>query len=260
MRNDPNKVLRTSASTTVNARDYTMVLANATGGAIALVLITPAAYSEWSIKVANIGSGSDVTLSVAGGGSFSHVLPAGAACEVSQDDLGVLHVFGSVSAGGGSGIGGSGTPGTLPLFITATTVGDSVFNQSSGVGSIGADFGVDESDGEIVTYGGSAPTDGQLIIGDTGSTMKLGVLASADSSVTITNSAGGIDLSVPLSMETPTGAVDGINDDFVFTSPPILVTYQGIIQDLTTDYTLVGSTVTFTVPPVSGTVKGLVTS
>jgi hypothetical protein len=61
-----------------------------------------------------------------------------------------------------------------------------------------------------------------------------------------------------VSLETPTGAVNGVNDEFVFTSPPKFVTYQGVIQDLTTDYTLVGSTVTFVVPPVSGTVKGLV--
>lgn len=59
-------------------------------------------------------------------------------------------------------------------------------------------------------------------------------------------------------METPTGDVDGVNDEFVFTSPPIFVTYQGAIQTLTVDYTLVGSTVTFTVPPVSGLVQGLV--
>src|SRR6185295_1478718 len=95
MRNNPNKVLRISSSTTVNARDYTMVLADATSGAITLVLITPAAYSEWSIKVRNTGSANNVTLSVAGGESFSFVLPPSAGCEVTQDDLGVLHVFSS---------------------------------------------------------------------------------------------------------------------------------------------------------------------
>lgn len=103
MRNDPNKVLRISASATVNARDYTMVLADATDGAIALTLITPGAYSEWSIKVKNVGTGDGVTLSVAGGGSFSFTLPAGAGCEVTQDDLGVLHVFGSTSGSSGGG-------------------------------------------------------------------------------------------------------------------------------------------------------------
>ncbi len=63
-----------------------------------------------------------------------------------------------------------------------------------------------------------------------------------------------------LTFETPTGAVNGVNDDFVFTDAPIFVTYQGVIQDLTDDYTLVGSTVTFVVPPVTGTVKGLVSA
>ncbi len=60
-----------------------------------------------------------------------------------------------------------------------------------------------------------------------------------------------------IAMETPTGAVDGVNDTFVFTSPPTFVTYQGVIQN-GGDYTLVGSTVTFTVPPVTGSVQGLV--
>lgn len=59
-------------------------------------------------------------------------------------------------------------------------------------------------------------------------------------------------------LETPTGDIDGANDEFVFTKPPKAVFYQGILQDLTTDYTLTGSTVTFIVPPVSGTVKGLI--
>lgn len=60
------------------------------------------------------------------------------------------------------------------------------------------------------------------------------------------------------SFETPTGEVNGVNDTFVFSSPPIFVTYQGVIQN-GGDYTLVASTVTFNVPPVSGSVQGLVT-
>lgn len=163
MRNDPNKVLRTSTSTTLNARDYKMVLADATSGAIALVLISPAGLSEWSIKVANVGSANNVTLSVTGGGSFSFTLPPTAAVIIEQDDLGVLHAFGSSN------------------------------------GNVGA-----------------------------------------------------------LSMATPTGAVNGINVTFVFTAPPIQVFYQGILQALTTDYTLAGSTVTFNVAPVTGVVSGLI--
>lgn len=65
-----------------------------------------------------------------------------------------------------------------------------------------------------------------------------------------------------VSLETPTGDVDGVNAVYVFSAPPICVTHQGIIQDLTTDYTVVESTVTFVVPPTgsAGSVKGLVSS
>lgn len=63
-----------------------------------------------------------------------------------------------------------------------------------------------------------------------------------------------------VTFDTPTGAVNGVNAVFVFTSPPIFVTYQNVIQTLTVDYTLVGSTVTFVVPPVSGLVQGLVSA
>lgn len=162
MRNDPNKVLRTSTSTTLNARDFTMVLADATAGPVALVLISPAGLSEWSIKVANIGSGDDVTLSVAGG-SFSFTLPAGAACEVSQDDLGVLHVFGS-------------TNGSIP---------------------------------SVVNY------------------------------------------------EIPTGAVDGVNDEFTFTAPPILVHRNGVMERRLG--TILGNVFTFTTPPdIGDDIEGLI--
>ena len=70
--------------------------------------------------------------------------------------------------------------------------------------------------------------------------------------------AGGGGRSRAVQMQVATGEVNGINDEFTFTAPPKAVFYQGILQDLTTDYTLTGATVTFVVPPVSGTVKGLV--
>lgn len=61
-----------------------------------------------------------------------------------------------------------------------------------------------------------------------------------------------------LSMETPTGVVNGVNTEFVFTSPPTQVFLQGVLQN-GTDYTLAGTTVTFNVPPNSA-VQGLVAS
>jgi hypothetical protein len=70
-------------------------------------------------------------------------------------------------------------------------------------------------------------------------------------------SGGGLD--VAYTMETPTGDIDGVNDEFVFTSAPVFITYQGVVQN-GGDYTLNGVTATFFVPPVSGTVLGMVTA
>lgn len=64
-------------------------------------------------------------------------------------------------------------------------------------------------------------------------------------------------MTVSYHMETPTGTINGVNDEFVFTGPPVQVFYQGVLQN-GTDYTLVGSTVTFHQPPVNGPVSGLV--
>lgn len=70
--------------------------------------------------------------------------------------------------------------------------------------------------------------------------------------------AGGGGRGRSIRLQVPTGDVDGVNDEFTFTAPPKAVFYQGILQDVNTDYTLTGAVVTFIVPPVSGTVKGLV--
>lgn len=333
MRNDPNKVLRTSSSTTVNARDFTMVLADATSGAITLTLISPGIYSEWSIKVKNIGSGDDVTVGVAGGGSFSFTLPAGAACEITQDDLGVLHVFGASSSSSGSSLmipagqsityapdeyadDGSYQPigPDLNLDPAAGTsdVGDSAYLATimgnifgdtltktktiiAGVigklSVIGAKLSTYPWAGVIGEVGdGAEDVDGAFVAvlgGDSGmTTARAAYTVDNQNSVPGSGFDYGLDLlgvdhdgygpvvydvadirfsdgttqstAGGVAMETPTGDVDGVNDEFVFTSPPIFVTYQGVIQSLTTDYTLVGSTVTFIVPPVSGSIQGLI--
>ena len=56
----------------------------------------------------------------------------------------------------------------------------------------------------------------------------------------------------------PVGDINGVNQVFVFTSPPKAVFFQGRLQDEGVDYTLTGSTVTFAIPPVDGAVKGFV--
>lgn len=71
---------------------------------------------------------------------------------------------------------------------------------------------------------------------------------------------GGGGGSQTVELETPSGAVNGANRDFVFTSAPIIVFYQGIAQTEGIDYTLTDSTATFAVAPVSGSVRGLITA
>lgn len=68
---------------------------------------------------------------------------------------------------------------------------------------------------------------------------------------------GGGGSSTTTEIETPSGAVNGVNTEFVFTAPPIFVTYQGVIQN-GGDYTVDGNTVTFAIPPVTGSVQGLI--
>jgi hypothetical protein len=247
---------------TVTALAYTIplnmdyVYADATAGAQTLTLMRTHDKVIRRVAVQKIDAGAD-TVTVTDG-TLSYVLGSqfeGAVFEQGGD--GLWRVF-STSAGSGGNIGGSGTPGFVPLFTGPTTLGDSVFNQSSGVGAIGADFGVDAVSGEIVSYSGGAPTDGQLIIGDSGSTMKLGSLASADGSVVITPSAGGIDLSAgSIALETATPSTgDGVVTDFVFTGIPVLVMRNGVPYSPSA-FTVLGTTATITVPPPDGEITAL---
>lgn len=60
-----------------------------------------------------------------------------------------------------------------------------------------------------------------------------------------------------LSLETPTGVVDGVNDTFTFTSPPIMVFRNGKME--TGLGTVVGNTFIFDEPPVvGGVVEGYI--
>lgn len=56
--------------------------------------------------------------------------------------------------------------------------------------------------------------------------------------------------------ETPVGLVDGFNADFVLAHLPLAgtekVTRNGLLQEPGYDYTLAGSTITFTAPPLVG--------
>lgn len=60
-----------------------------------------------------------------------------------------------------------------------------------GTGTTGADFRVD-ADGRIIAYAGSPPTDGKLLIGDTGSGIFNAATLTPGTGISITNGAGSI--------------------------------------------------------------------
>lgn len=49
----------------------------------------------------------------------------------------------------------------------------------------------------------------------------------------------------PITLETPTGDVDGVNDEFDCSAPPIQVFLRKLLQLEGTDYTVAINTVTF---------------
>ena len=60
-----------------------------------------------------------------------------------------------------------------------------------------------------------------------------------------------------VSLETPTGVVNGSNDEFVFTAPPIIVFRNGVNESRLGSVT--GNTFTFNLPPeVGDDIEGIV--
>lgn len=60
-----------------------------------------------------------------------------------------------------------------------------------------------------------------------------------------------------VSLETPTGEADGVNDEFVFIGTPIAVFRNGVLQGSDV-VTITGHTATFDPAPADGEITGLV--
>ena len=62
--------------------------------------------------------------------------------------------------------------------------------------------------------------------------------------------------SFTLAAETPSGAVDGVNDEYELSREPtsLLLFRNGVLQELGANYTLSGTTITFAAPPQTGDV------
>lgn len=55
-----------------------------------------------------------------------------------------------------------------------------------------------------------------------------------------------------LSVETPSGAVNGVNTSFTVLNTPSFITINGLVQTEGEDYTIVGLAITTTNPPPTG--------
>lgn len=109
--------------------------------------------------------------------------------------------------------------------------------------------------GAINSYAGSAPTDGQLLIGDTASgVFDKATLTSTGGTVTITNGAGTINLEAAGGGGTPAGAnteiqfnnsgAFGASSDFTFNSATSQLTLSGPLSQTTAN--------PFVIPPTEG--------
>ena len=122
----------------------------------------------------------------------------------------------SITTGGGGGGGvttfAGGTTGLTPAAATAGAVSlaGTLVVANGGTGAITlADGGILLGSGTGAITATAQPTNGQLVIGSTGADPVLATLASAGATVTITNTAGGINLEAAASVTgaNPTASV-----------------------------------------------------
>ena len=122
----------------------------------------------------------------------------------------------SITTGGGGGGGvttfAGGTTGLTPAAATAGAVSlaGTLVVANGGTGAITlADGGILLGSGTGAITATAQPTNGQLVIGSTGADPVLATLASAGATVTITNTAGGINLEAAASITgaNPTATV-----------------------------------------------------
>ena len=121
------------------------------------------------------------------------------------------------TGGGGGGVTtlSMGTTGLTPAAITAgaITVAGTLVVANGGTGAITlADGGILLGSGTGAITATAQPTNGQLLIGSTGADPVLATLASAGATVTITNTAGGINLEAAASGGVITATANGLDN------------------------------------------------
>ena len=132
--------------------------------------------------------------------------------DLTDDGGGTVSIDTSGGGGGGVTTFAGGTTGLTPAAATAGAVSlaGTLVVANGGTGAITlADGGILLGSGIGAVTATAQPTNGQLVIGSTGADPVLATLASAGATVTITNSAGGINLEAAASVTgaNPTASV-----------------------------------------------------
>jgi len=110
-------------------------------------------------------------------------------------------------------------------FIADATDSSSVFSGTLGNVAFGNVEGAALSlSGSISSYAGSAPTDGQILIGDTSSGVFDAATLTAGEAMTITNGAGAITLAVEDATASNKGVASFSSDNFTVSSGAVTVT------------------------------------
>jgi len=136
---------------------------------------------------------------------------------------------------------------------TAATV--AYTNTTSGLAATDVQGAIDEVEGRLQTAEGAVGTLSDL------TTTEKGSLVGAINELNA-NYAGAINelnaksAGATYVRETPVGAVDGVNADFTISNVPYTGTLQvylnGLLQELTDDYTVTGQTITLDAAPLAG--------
>ena len=131
---------------------------------------------------------------------------------LTDDGTGIVTITTGGGGGGGVTTLSMGTTGLTPATATAgvITIAGTLVVANGGTGAITlADGGILLGSGTGAITATAQPTNGQLVIGSTGADPVLATLASAGATVTITNTAGGINLEAAASVvgANPTASV-----------------------------------------------------
>lgn len=250
-------VVSGNAAIAVNANDITLTLADGTlaidGSGLKL-----ASLAEGNILIGSAGGvataqalSGDATLTAAGVLTIANLAVTNAklAGNIALSKL-VSGTAGQIIVANASGV---------PTYVTAS--GDVTISDAGAIELVANAVGTTELANGAVTLPKLVALDaGKIIIGTSGGNAQVTMSGDAtisEAGVVTVSSSTVVKVADVVTRETPTGAQDGVNVDYVLANTPKAGTehvfVNGILQDegASNDYTIVGDTISFTYAPLS---------